>query len=132
MAIIYSYPDNLNILLTDMLIGTSTIKVAGKKKNITKNFTVEALGKVISTANPTVWGTIIGSLNDQTDLQAALDSKQNNITLTTIGSNGPSTLIGSVLNIPNYFTVVPTKTSELINDGEDGINPFITLADIPP
>ena len=132
MAIIYSYPDNLNILLTDMLIGTSTIKVAGKKKNITKNFTVEALGKVISTANPTVWGTIIGSLNDQTDLQAALDSKQNNITLTTIGSNGPSTLIGSVLNIPNYFTAVPTKTSELINDGEDGINPFITLADIPP
>ena len=132
MAIIYSYPDNLNILLTDMLIGTSTIKVAGKKKNITKNFTVEALGKVISTANPTVWGTIIGNLDDQTDLQAALDSKQNSITLTTIGSNGPSTLIGSVLNIPNYFTVVPTKTSELINDGEDGINPFITLADIPP
>jgi hypothetical protein len=115
-----------------MLIGTSTIKVAGKKKNITKNFTVEALGKVISTANPTVWGTIIGRLDDQTDLQVALDSKQNNITLTTIGSNGPSTLIGSVLNIPNYFTAVPTKTSELINDGEDGINPFITLADIPP
>lgn len=132
MAIIYSYPDNLNILLTDMLIGTSTIKVAGKKKNITKNFTVEALGKVISTANPTVWGTIIGSLNDQTDLQAALDSKQNNITLTTIGSNGPSTLIGSVLNIPNYFTVVPTKTSELINDGEDGVHPFITAADVTP
>jgi hypothetical protein len=25
-----------------------------------------------------------------------------------------------------------TKTSDLINDGEDGINPFITLADIPP
>ena len=132
MAIIYSYPDNLNILLTDMLIGTSTIKVAGKKKNITKNFTIEALGKVISTANPTVWGTIIGSLDDQTDLQAALDSKQNNITLTTIGSNGPSTLIGSVLNIPNYFTAVPTKTSELINDGEDGVNPFITAADVTP
>jgi len=26
---------------------------------------------------------------------------------------------------------IPTKTSDLINDGEDGINPFITLADIP-
>jgi hypothetical protein len=25
-----------------------------------------------------------------------------------------------------------TKTSDLINDGEDGINPFITLEDIPP
>ena len=26
---------------------------------------------------------------------------------------------------------IPTKTSELINDGEDGIHPFITLGDIP-
>lgn len=25
-----------------------------------------------------------------------------------------------------------TKTSDLINDGEDGVNPFITLEDIPP
>lgn len=131
MAIIYSYPDNLNILLTDMLIGTSTIRVAGKKKNITKNFTVEALGKVISADNPTVWGTIIGNLSNQTDLQSVLDSKQNNITLTTIGSNGPSTLIGSVLNIPNYVAVEVTRTSELINDGEDGIHPFITAQDIP-
>ena len=27
---------------------------------------------------------------------------------------------------------VPTKTSDLINDGEDGLNPFITAQDIPP
>ena len=27
---------------------------------------------------------------------------------------------------------IPTKTSDLINDGEDGIHPFITLEDIPP
>lgn len=27
---------------------------------------------------------------------------------------------------------IPTSTSDLINDGEDGINPFITLQDIPP
>lgn len=26
---------------------------------------------------------------------------------------------------------IPTKTSDLINDGEDGINPFITLEDLP-
>jgi hypothetical protein len=29
-------------------------------------------------------------------------------------------------------TDIPTLTSQLTNDGEDGINPFITLADIPP
>jgi hypothetical protein len=27
---------------------------------------------------------------------------------------------------------VPTKTSDLINDGENGVDPFITAADIPP
>jgi hypothetical protein len=32
----------------------------------------------------------------------------------------------------NKFQSLVTKTSDLINDGEDGINPFITLEDIPP
>jgi hypothetical protein len=102
MAIIYSYPDNTNILLTDLLIGTSTVRIAGKKKNLTKNFTVEALGNFISLNNPTVWGTIDGNLENQTDLWNALQSKQGNITLTTSGTEGPSTLIGDVLNIPQY------------------------------
>jgi hypothetical protein len=29
-------------------------------------------------------------------------------------------------------SLIPTSTSQLTNDGEDGVNPFITLADIPP
>lgn len=33
---------------------------------------------------------------------AALALKQNNITLTTVGTSGASTLVGSTLNIPNY------------------------------
>jgi hypothetical protein len=132
MAIIYSYPETTQILLTDMLIGTSTIRVAGKKKNLTKNFTIETLGGFIHDNFPTQWGEITGILSNQTDLQVALDSKQSNITLTTIGTSGPSTFIDSVLNIPNYTVVVPTKTSDLINDGEDGIHPFITAEDIPP
>jgi hypothetical protein len=32
-----------------------------------------------------------------------------------------------ILNKP----VIPTKTSDLTNDGEDGVNPFITAADVP-
>ena len=102
MAIIYSYPDNMNILLTDMLIGTSTVRIAGKKKNLTKNFTVEALGKVISNDNPATWGAIVGDLANQTDLQAVLDSKQDDITLTTVGVSGPATFENSILNIPVY------------------------------
>ena len=29
------------------------------------------------------------------------------------------------------YNVIPTSTSDLTNDGEDGVNPFITAADIP-
>jgi hypothetical protein len=38
MAIIYSYQTNTNILATDLIIGSSTKVVNGKKKNVTKNF----------------------------------------------------------------------------------------------
>jgi hypothetical protein len=38
----------------------------------------------------------------------------------------------TVVNVNSISGGIPvTKTSELINDGEDGINPFITLEDIP-
>jgi hypothetical protein len=39
----------------------------------------------------------------------------------------------TVVNVNSISGGLPvTKTSELINDGEDGVNPFITLEDIPP
>jgi hypothetical protein len=55
-------------------------------------------------ANNAVWGAITGTLSNQTDLQSALNAKQNAITLTTTGTSGVSTLVGSTLNIPNYST----------------------------
>ncbi len=36
----------------------------------------------------------------------------------------------SLVGIPG--SSIPTKTSDLINDGEDGVHPFITAEDIPP
>jgi len=36
------------------------------------------------------------------------------------------------VNINKVTSSNVTKTSDLINDGEDGVNPFITLEDIPP
>ena len=116
MAILYSYPETLELLPTDMLIGTSTIRVAGKKKNITKNFTLELLKNFILDGVTNVqWGTITGTLSNQTDLQAALNAKQNNITLTTTGSTGPATLVGATLNVPDYSTgmAVPTLNQVL-------------------
>ena len=116
MAIIYSYPETLELLPTDMLIGTSTIKVAGKRKNITKNFTLELLKDFILDGLPAVqWGSITGTLSNQTDLQTALNNKQNNITLTTTGTSGAATLVGSTLNIPNYSSVTYSFTSPLVN-----------------
>jgi hypothetical protein len=42
--------------------------------------------------------------------------------------------ISELVNDAGFITVadIPTKTSDLTNDGEDGVNPFITLEDIPP
>ena len=119
MAIIYSYPDNENLLLTDMLIGTSTISVNGRKKNITKNFTLESLGMFISENFPATeiaWGNITGNLSNQTDLQDALDAKQANITLTTTGTSGLATFIGSTLNIPDYGSGYVTPTLQSVTD----------------
>jgi hypothetical protein len=58
-----------------------------------------------------VWGGITGTLSSQTDLQNALNAKQNTLTLTTTGSSGASTLIGNTLNIPQYSGNPGTVTS---------------------
>lgn len=48
------------------------------------------------------WGSITGTLSNQTDLQAALNALQPTLTLTTTGSSGAATLSGNTLNIPQY------------------------------
>jgi hypothetical protein len=45
MAIIYSYPTNNNLLATDILVGTTTTMIGGKRKNQTKSF---ELGELVS------------------------------------------------------------------------------------
>ena len=47
MSIIYSYPEQGALNAGDMLIGTSVTKVAGKQKNITKNFTIQQIADFI-------------------------------------------------------------------------------------
>ena len=62
---------------------------------------------------------------------------QGAITLTTIGSSGPSTLIGNTLNIPDYGSVltgyVPyTGATQNVNLGEFGIGAGYFQADLSP
>jgi hypothetical protein len=152
--------------------------VAGKKKNITKNFTVETLGLFIQDNYPTATPNLNQVLTaGSTSLLSAeiqslglFDNGEGGYGLLTLSSNAFEATEASgntIFNIDNasfkmfktsggpyaniFFTGVanrnyqlpdasgtialtsdiPTKTSDLINDGEDGINPFITAADIP-
>jgi hypothetical protein len=101
------------------------------------------------------WGSIGGDILDQTDLQNALSGKVDKVTGKGLSTNDYTTteknkLAGIqagaevnvnadwnattgdavILNKPTIPTAV-TKTSDLTNDGADGINPFITAGDIP-
>lgn len=54
------------------------------------------------TTTSATWGSISGTLSNQTDLQNALNAKQNTITLTTTGTSGAATFVSNILNIPQY------------------------------
>jgi hypothetical protein len=82
MAIIYSYPLNDDIKLTDELVGTTEKNINGKLKTVTRNFLLSDLAEFL---------IVDGGL-------------QKKITLTTVGYSGVSTLnqTTGVLNIPEY------------------------------
>jgi len=87
---------------------------SGVAASITKGGSGEALTVVKSSgsgnaASITGGTTLISELNLTTDLAdayiasaATWNAKQNAITLTTTGTSGAATLVGSTLNIPNY------------------------------
>jgi hypothetical protein len=131
MAIIYSYPHSISILASDIVIGTTTLTVNGTQKNQTKNFSMGEISAFVISNVPTgtlsrindtnvsltLTGNPVDALFKDVDIivgwtgtlddnritsSAYWDAKQDPITLTTTGSSGAATLIGHVLNIPNY------------------------------
>jgi hypothetical protein len=131
MAIIYSYPHSISILASDIVIGTTTLTVNGTQKNQTKNFSMGEISAFVISNVPTgtlsrindtnvsltLTGNPVDALFKDVDIivgwtgtlddnritsSAYWDAKQDPITLTTTGSSGAATLIGNVLNIPNY------------------------------
>ncbi len=90
----------------------------------------------ISQPNAT-WGSITGTLSNQTDLQNALNAKQDDITLTTTGTSGAATFVGNTLNIPQYsgalIGYVPyTGATANVNLGEYGLSAGWVQIDTTP
>jgi hypothetical protein len=78
------------------------------------------------TANDATWMTVVIPLN-----RINIGSTLSDINKITIEAwNNPILYIDNIIFQTGIETfngvIVPTKTSDLINDGEDGINPFIT------
>ena len=65
------------------------------------------------------WGSIVGTLSSQTDLQNALDLKADISSLAVVATSGD---YNDLSNLPT----IPTLTSELTNDSG-----FITIGDVP-
>lgn len=84
------------------------------------NRKIIALGKGSSGGGgDAVWGSIGGTITDQTDLMTQLNKKANTSSLSTVATSG------SYNDLSNKPTI-PTSTSDLNNDSG-----FITLSDVP-
>lgn len=109
MAIIYSYPLNDNIKLSDELVGTTEKIMNGQLKTVTRNFLLQDLAEFF---------IVDGGL-------------QKEITLTTNFTSGAATLnqVTGVLNIPQYSggsTIIPAALTK-VND----TNVTLTLGGSP-
>lgn len=102
----------LNSYKQDTLVSGTNIKTIN-------GASILGSGNLVVTGSGASWGSITGTLSSQTDLQTALNTKQDDITLTTTGSSGASTFIANTLNVPNYTLTglggVPTTRTITIN-----------------
>jgi hypothetical protein len=94
MAIIYTYPLNKDIKLTDELVGTTEVTINGSKKTRTRNFLI----------------------SDLVDFFAG-----GQIILTTNGNSGPSTFdtITKELNIPDYTSAGVGNLQQVTLNGNE-------------
>jgi hypothetical protein len=101
MAIIYSYQRNTDILATDLVIGSSTKVVNGKKKNVTKNFEI---GTIAEFYNEISAIAIAGQNNFFFQNQIAPGRKQGSISFISGGGTGTPFSNITVLRISKFAT----------------------------
>jgi hypothetical protein len=130
MAINYTYPVKAVPTVSDNVLIIDNEDTTNPRA--TKTVTIQSIVNLASGGGGgTTWGSITGTLSTQTDLQSALDAKQNTLTLTTTGTSGAATLVGSTLNIPEYAgggggVTSVTGTSPVVSSG--GTTPAISMA----
>jgi len=118
----------LNSFKQDTLVSGTNIKTINGSS-------ILGSGNLVVTGSGATWGSITGTLSSQTDLQTALNAKQDDITLTTTGSSGASTFITNTLNVPEYTLAglggVPTTRTLTINGSTQDLsaNRTFTIAD---
>ena len=127
MAINYTYPLKTVPSVSDNVLIIDNEDTENPRA--TKTATIQSIVN-LSGAGGATWGSITGTLSTQTDLQSALDAKQDTLTLTTTGSSGAATLVGSTLNIPEYAggsgVTDVTGTAPVASSG--GATPDISMA----
>jgi hypothetical protein len=130
MAINYTYPVKAVPTVSDNVLIIDNEDTTNPRA--TKTVTIQSIVNLASGGGGgTTWGSITGTLSTQTDLQSALDAKQNTLTLTTTGTSGAATLVGSTLNIPEYAgggggVTSVTGTAPVVSSG--GTTPAISMA----
>ena len=96
---IKTYVDTENSTKQDTITGAATT-ITSLDLTASRALISDGSGKVATNAVTT---TELGYLSGVTSaIQTQLNAKQNNITLTTTGTSGAATLVGSTLNIPQY------------------------------
>lgn len=122
--------DNVNIIVQDTI---NDIVVNAAQIVETIDINVQAAVDVVDiVANPNnyvvninrIIGEQVQSDWTQNDNQAP-DYIKNKPSLAAVATSGD---YDDLINKPT----IPTNTSDLVNDGENGVDPFITAADIPP
>ena len=106
---------NIKTINGEDVLGSGNLEISGLPEGgttgqmLVKNSDDDFDAKWENQPTSATWGSITGTLNNQTDLKNALDAKANNAELATVAKTGAySDLSGK--------PTVPTKVSDLTND----------------
>jgi hypothetical protein len=121
MAIIYSYPTNTDILATDLIIGSSTKVINGKKRNVTKNFEI---GSIAEFYNETSAIAILGQNNFFFQNNIAPGRKQGSISFVLGG--GANTPFANITTL--RISIFATSGNVIIDYINTLVNEAIMIA----